>query len=87
MPAEAIALFLEDSLKRNEGSCARRVERLSRKMKLSFLTRFYYAMLKLYTVSGDLKALELFAEMQVSGVRISEGLRVGLLARCADTMP
>lgn len=83
-PAEAIVLLVEDCSKRNDLDLARRVEKLARKTKQPLLCGAYDALLKLYTVAGDLYALELFEEMQVSGLRISEGLCVGLLSRCAD---
>lgn len=84
LTSEAVALLLEDCCKRGDFNFARRLERISREAKLPLLYSAYDALLKLHTVQGDLRALELFQEMQNAGVRISEGLCVGLLARCAE---
>jgi len=84
LPPEAVALLLEDCAKRNNLELATHIEALARETKQPFLCGAYDALLKLNTLVGNLHALDLFEEMQTSGVRISEGLCVGLLSRCAD---
>mmetsp|Transcript_50540 Transcript_50540/g.156405 ORF Transcript_50540/g.156405 Transcript_50540/m.156405 type:complete len:1063 (-) Transcript_50540:142-3330(-) len=85
LPPEASALLLEDCAKRGDLDFARRVEKIARDAKQPLLGGAYDALLKLYAVAGDPYVLELFEEMQKSGMRISEGLCVGLLARCAES--
>lgn len=87
MPPEATVLLLEDCLKRSDLSQARRVEQAARKRQGSspLLIGAYDALLKTCVLHSDLYALELFEEMQKLNMRISEGLCVGLLARCAET--
>jgi len=84
LPAEAVVLLLEDCVKRSDLPFAQQVEKAARDSKVPLLCGAYDSLLKLYTVAGDLHALELFEALQASQHRISEGLCVGLLARCAD---
>lgn len=84
LPAEAVVVLLEDCCKRNDLQLAGTVHAMARGANVQLLTAAYDALLKTYVVAGDLRALQLFEEMQNSGVRISEGLCVGLLARAAD---
>mmetsp|Transcript_43945 Transcript_43945/g.82118 ORF Transcript_43945/g.82118 Transcript_43945/m.82118 type:complete len:1032 (-) Transcript_43945:129-3224(-) len=87
IPSEAVAILLEDCLKRNNLPEARKVEQIARGQTVScpFSPAAYDSLLKICVLNSDLYALELFDEMQKLNVRISEGLCVGLLARCADT--
>lgn len=87
VPPDAVALLLEDCLKRKSFLEARKVEQISRGRTASapLSVAGYDALLKLCVLHSDLYALELFEEMQKLNFRIGEGLCVGLLARCADT--
>jgi len=87
IPPEAICFLLEDCLKRGDLPQARQVEQIARQQAGSapLLLGAYDALLKICVLQSDLYALDLFAEMQKSNFRISEGLCVGLLARCAET--
>mmetsp|Transcript_51436 Transcript_51436/g.110068 ORF Transcript_51436/g.110068 Transcript_51436/m.110068 type:complete len:1039 (-) Transcript_51436:95-3211(-) len=84
LPPESVAFILEDCCKRSDIDLARRVERLAQESKVPLLTSSYDALLKLLASVADIHALELFEEMQQSPLRISEGLCVALLARCAE---
>jgi len=84
LPSEAVVVLLEDCCKRHDIELAGSVHAIARGSNVQLLTGAYDALLKIYVVGGDLRALQLFGEMQNSGVRISEGLCVGLLARAAD---
>jgi len=84
LPADAVVVLLEDCLKRSDVELARRVEQVAKDAKISLLTGCYDALLKLYAAAADSHALELFEAMQRANLRISEGLCVGLLARCAN---
>eukprot|EP00419_Tripos_fusus_P061952 CAMPEP_0172930502 /NCGR_PEP_ID=MMETSP1075-20121228/219021_1 /TAXON_ID=2916 /ORGANISM="Ceratium fusus, Strain PA161109" /LENGTH=467 /DNA_ID=CAMNT_0013791811 /DNA_START=79 /DNA_END=1480 /DNA_ORIENTATION=+ len=79
LPPEALSLLLEDCVKRTNLELATSIEALAREIKQPLLSGAYDALLKLHTSAGHLHALDLFEEMQNSGVRISEGLCVGLL--------
>mmetsp|Transcript_162355 Transcript_162355/g.311713 ORF Transcript_162355/g.311713 Transcript_162355/m.311713 type:complete len:1014 (+) Transcript_162355:137-3178(+) len=87
IPSEAIACLLEDCLRRSDLPQARQIEQISRRKAGSspLCLGAYDALLKLCAVHGDCYALELFEEMKKEDLRISEGLCVGLLARCAET--
>jgi pentatricopeptide repeat protein len=84
LPPEALSLILENCSHKSNLELAKRVERIAKETKTPLLAHGYDALLKMWTVTGDIHAIELFEEMQQSGVRISEGLCVGLLARCAE---
>mmetsp|Transcript_43732 Transcript_43732/g.136783 ORF Transcript_43732/g.136783 Transcript_43732/m.136783 type:complete len:1055 (-) Transcript_43732:65-3229(-) len=85
LPPEAIALLVEDACRRNDMDFAKRIEKICREAKQPLPSGAYDPLLKLCTLHSDVHAIELFKEMQEAGVRISEGLCVGLLARCAET--
>mmetsp|Transcript_52522 Transcript_52522/g.96764 ORF Transcript_52522/g.96764 Transcript_52522/m.96764 type:complete len:1016 (-) Transcript_52522:56-3103(-) len=87
MPPASMALMLEDCLRRNDLLEAREIEKVAREQAGAspLLLGSYDALLKVCILHSDLYALELFQEMQTKKVRISEGLCVGLLARCAET--
>lgn len=84
LSSEAIVCIFDNCLKNEDVELARAVEKLAHESKVPFLVGAYDALLKLYTMAGDEHVLELFQSMQKSGCHISEGLCVGLLARCAE---
>ena len=81
--SEAVTVILEECVKSHDAKLARQVEQQARKAKVAFSMHAYDALLKAYAEDCDVKALEIFKEMQEKHT-ISEGLCVGLLARCAD---
>ncbi|CAJ1360580.1 unnamed protein product [Effrenium voratum] len=81
---EAVTVILEECVRLRDPKLARRVEQAAREAKVSFSVHAYDAMLKTCAEDCDVHAIELFKEMQAEGHSISEGLCVGLLARCAD---
>lgn len=81
---ETLVVILEDCCKRNDAALARQVHDLAKESGVKLLTAAYDALLKVYVVAADLRALPLFTDMRASGLKISEGLCVGLLARAAD---
>lgn len=83
-PCEAVAVLLEDCCKRSDLELASHVEQLARKCKVPLSSAAYDSLLKLHASTGSVYALELFKELEASSSRISEGLCVGLLARCAE---
>jgi len=85
LPAEAVAVLLDDCCKRNDLDMASRIEVLASEAGTPLLTGSFDSLLKTYVVAGDSRAIKLFQDMQRSGTRISEGLCVGLLARAADS--
>lgn len=85
LPAEAVAVLLDDCCKRNDLELASRVQALASEAGTPLLTGSFDSLLKTYVVAGDARAITLFKDMQRSGARISEGLCVGLLARAADS--
>jgi len=85
IPQDALVLLLEDCCKRNDLALAFRVEKAARDRSSTLNGSCYDSLLKLCVASADTNALRIFQTMQTEGLRISEGLCVGLLARCADT--
>lgn len=83
IPPEAITLLLEDSLKHGDLTRARRIEHIARKQLESspLAPGAYDALLKVCVFHSDVHALDLFEEMQKSGIRISEGF---YLYSCTD---
>ena len=81
---EAVTVILEECVKSHDAKLARQVEQHARNTRVPFNMHGYDAMLKAYAEACDIRALEIFKEMQSEGHTISEGLCVGLLARCAD---
>lgn len=81
---EVVSCIFEDCNKRDDLDLARRVEQRAREEGVTFSVGAFDSLLKLYVARSDPQVVELFNEMQASGVRISEGLCVGLLARCAE---
>jgi len=82
---EAVQLLLEDCVKRNDLTFATRVEQTARDTGVTFTCSSYDSLLRLLTNAGDLRALQVFDELQSSSYRVGEGMCVGLLARCAET--
>jgi len=85
LPAEAVVCLLDDCVKRNDVDLARRTEQLTRQSGVPLLCASFEALLKLYAQVGDLRAIEIFVEMDKEGMRISEGLCVSILARSAES--
>lgn len=85
LPQDAVTVLLEDCCKRNDLALALRVENVVREKKSALSTSAYDSLLKICVAHADVHALELFQNMQKEGLRVSEGLCVGLLARCADS--
>jgi pentatricopeptide repeat protein len=85
IPPDAIVVMLEDCCKRNDLALALRVEKVTRGGKNPLHAGAYDSLLKICVAHADVHALELFENMQNDGLRNSEGLCVGLLARCADS--
>lgn len=85
LPAESVVLVLEDCLKRGKHELALQVEEFVRQTGVTLLPGAYDALLRSCASIGDSRALQLFVEMEDSGIRIHEGLCVSILARCADS--
>eukprot|EP00933_Yihiella_yeosuensis_P054912 TRINITY_DN534_c0_g1_i1.p1 TRINITY_DN534_c0_g1~~TRINITY_DN534_c0_g1_i1.p1 ORF type:complete len:1046 (-),score=300.81 TRINITY_DN534_c0_g1_i1:90-3227(-) len=85
MPSEAIAVVLEDCARSSNFSLAEKVRSWSNAHDIKLSGSAYDSLLKLYAVAGDSAAMKLFQEMQSAGARISEGLCVAILARCAES--
>ena len=81
---EAVTVILEECVKTHDAKLARQIEKNARNAKVPFNMHGYDALLKAYAEDCDVHALDVFKEMQAEGHTISEGLCVGLLARCAD---
>lgn len=83
---EAVAVLLDDCMKRQNLEFARRVEKFARECPTPCLgIAAYDTLLKMCVSAADPHAFQLFREMQETGVRISEGLCVGIIARCAES--
>lgn len=85
LPAEAVAVLLEDCSKRDDIDLAIRVEEVASEAKTQLTVNAYDSLLKLCVAHADIRALEIFQHMERDCLRISEGLCVGLLARCAES--
>lgn len=84
LEAEAVVVLLEGCLKGQDLTWAKAIEAEARAAGVPFTIAMYDPLLKLYAGGGDPGAARLFDEMQKSDVRVSEGLCVALLARCAE---
>lgn len=82
--AEAVAVLLDYSCRRQDMTFAKRVEKDARDDEIAFTVSIFDPLLKLYTQKGQIQVLALFEEMQKSNIRITEGLCAALLARCAE---
>lgn len=85
LSAEVVGVIMEDCLKRDDVSLARRLEKMARDAKLQLSIVAYDTFLKLLVVHADMYAVPVFERMRTENSRISEGLCVGLLARCAES--
>merc|ERR1719230_2003971 len=85
IPHDAACVLLEDCCKRNDLELSKRIEKFARESNNPLPGGAYDSLLKTCVAHADVHALQLFQNMQKEGLRISEGLCVGLLARCADS--
>lgn len=84
--AEASVIILENCQKRNNVTLAKLVEAAARKGGVPLPISAYDALLKLLAGSADPYAIDLFRELQeITSLRISEGLCVAIIARCAES--
>eukprot|EP00441_Pelagodinium_beii_P026001 CAMPEP_0197650912 /NCGR_PEP_ID=MMETSP1338-20131121/31235_1 /TAXON_ID=43686 ORGANISM="Pelagodinium beii, Strain RCC1491" /NCGR_SAMPLE_ID=MMETSP1338 /ASSEMBLY_ACC=CAM_ASM_000754 /LENGTH=1040 /DNA_ID=CAMNT_0043225425 /DNA_START=139 /DNA_END=3261 /DNA_ORIENTATION=+ len=81
---EALCAVFEECAKTINLELAQKAEKSLRTLNTPIDEKTYDALLKVYTLAGDAKALDIFKEMQASEHGVSEGLCVGLLARCAE---
>lgn len=82
---DAIVVLLEDGLKRDDLTFSLRVVKVAREGNVQFAFAAYDSLLKLCASHADANAIDFFRAMQKDGLRVSEGLCVGLLARCAES--
>jgi pentatricopeptide repeat protein len=81
---EAVAVVLEDCLNSKDLVLAKTVDEFVRQTNLQLNFAGYEALLKLYTGSGETRALEVFSEVQSKFPNINEGLYVSIISRCAE---
>eukprot|EP00747_Dinoflagellata_sp_TGD_P118012 gnl/TRDRNA2_/TRDRNA2_172723_c1_seq1.p1 gnl/TRDRNA2_/TRDRNA2_172723_c1~~gnl/TRDRNA2_/TRDRNA2_172723_c1_seq1.p1 ORF type:complete len:1016 (+),score=262.65 gnl/TRDRNA2_/TRDRNA2_172723_c1_seq1:94-3141(+) len=84
LPADSLGVLLDDCLKRGDRDLARRIDKRAVESQVPLLFGSYEALMKLYIDSCDPRAMELFQEMPTANMKITDGLCVGLLARCAE---
>jgi len=82
---DALIVLLDQCQKSNDVVLALRIEKHARDNKSALPVGAYDSLLKICVAHANIHALQLFENMQKEGLRISEGLCVGLLARCADS--
>lgn len=82
---DEIVALLGDCLRRRDVNHARNIDDRLRKTKVKFTGPMYDNLLKVYALAGDEQAFSLFAELRQSEFKVTEGLCVGLLARCAES--
>eukprot|EP00929_Paragymnodinium_shiwhaense_P043176 TRINITY_DN2223_c0_g1_i3.p1 TRINITY_DN2223_c0_g1~~TRINITY_DN2223_c0_g1_i3.p1 ORF type:complete len:898 (+),score=285.41 TRINITY_DN2223_c0_g1_i3:166-2859(+) len=80
---DACAVLLEDCLKRSDLTSAGIVDEAARQQRLTLNVSGFDSLLKIYADAGDVRALDRFEAMQEADLRMSEGLCVGIVARCA----
>lgn len=85
LPAEALTILLEDCFKRDDIALALKVEKLASETNTSLTVNAYDSLLKLCVAHAHVRAMDIFERMDKDCLRISEGLCVGLLARCAES--
>jgi len=83
LTSEAVAVLLEDCLRREDFACAVSVHEAATDSHITLSVSAYDSLLKMYAAAGDSRAPLLFEAMQHSGLRISDGLCVSLISRCA----
>eukprot|EP00930_Biecheleria_cincta_P026224 TRINITY_DN1850_c0_g1_i5.p1 TRINITY_DN1850_c0_g1~~TRINITY_DN1850_c0_g1_i5.p1 ORF type:complete len:1082 (+),score=247.97 TRINITY_DN1850_c0_g1_i5:218-3247(+) len=81
---EAVAVVLDHCARHFNPKLAGQVEKDARAKNIAFSTQCYDALLKVYAEDCNSGASTIFEEMRCAGHTISEGLCVGLLARCAE---
>jgi len=83
---EALCAIFEECVKmpKLELQLVKKAEKALRALNVPINERTYDVLLKVHTLAGDVKALDIFKELQDSEFGVSEGLCVGLLARCAE---
>jgi len=82
---DASTILLEDCLARQDRALAERIRAMASDSGLKLPQAASEALLRLYVISGDLRALDVLDEMQRFGsFYFSERFCVGILTRCAD---
>jgi len=83
---EALCAIFEECVKppKLQLKLAQQAEKALRALNVPITERTYDALLKVHTLAGDAKALDVFKELISSEFDVSDGLCVGLLARCAE---
>lgn len=82
---ESVGVLLESCQKSKNFQFAQQVEHEARAQQVPFSFSTYDSLLKMYTVKGDPRVLDLFEEMHKTNIRATEGLCAALLARCAES--
>ncbi|CAK0825258.1 unnamed protein product [Prorocentrum cordatum] len=88
LPAECLHQVLGDCVHREDLETGRLVERLLRAQQQGLTAAACEMLVKLHACTDDARGVELFRELQESGVcgsLLSEGLCVSLLAKCAES--
>jgi len=80
-----VTALMEACLLQNDADLASRVSELSDSTGVRFNVSAYDSLLKLYSTHGNAQASKRFKEMQQASLRISDGLCVALLSRCATS--
>jgi len=83
---EALCVIFEECVKtpKLQLKLAQKAEKALRALNVPLNERTYDILLKVHTLAGDDKALDVFKDLQGSEFGVSDGLCVGLLARCAE---
>jgi pentatricopeptide repeat protein len=84
MSSATVTSVLEDCLKSQDTPLAKCLEQCARDYDVQLNFAGHDLLLKIYAGVGDLRAIELFDEVQKAFPHINEGICVGLLARCAE---
>lgn len=82
--ADAIAVVLDDCLRRHDLHLCAEVERLVAEGKASLPAGSLEMLLRVHAPTGSQHALELFEELKRSGTRLSHGFCMSILMRCAE---
>jgi len=85
IPQEAAAIILEECQKKGNLRLVQKLELVLRQSTDGLTPRDFEGLVKIYAQQSDQHALTLFQEMMDAGIRISEGLCTGILARCAES--
>jgi len=85
LPAEALESILEDCSKRGDAHLAAKAEDLLYKVSSGKLSQTSYgALLKALVAIADVRAMDLFQEVQQHDLHFSDAYYVSLMARCAE---